>query len=86
MDDVVSTSILADGWLLEDGTVDYDKIGTKCWLIISRLHGRLKQSEWDYKYKMLSDGGYCSNITIRQTLRNIYTDDLTVDEDVTLSV
>ncbi len=45
--------VLLDGWLKEDGQVDYDKILDDTLKgYIKNLHERLKQVEWDYKYKM----------------------------------
>lgn len=46
-------SILGEGWLLETGEVDYDKILDETLRnYIKGLNERLKQSEWDYKYKL----------------------------------
>jgi len=48
-----NVSILGDGWLQETGEVDYDKILDETLRnYIKGLNERLKQSEWDYKYKM----------------------------------
>jgi hypothetical protein len=48
-----AVSILSEGWLLENGEVDYDKINDETLRnYIKGLNDRLKQSEWDYKYKM----------------------------------
>lgn len=45
--------VLSDGWLLEDGEVDYEKIGDESLRnYIKGLNDRLKESEWDYQYKM----------------------------------
>ena len=45
--------VLLDGWLKEDGQVDYDKILDETLKgYIKNLHERLKQVDWDYKYKM----------------------------------
>ena len=45
--------VLLDGWLKEDGQVDYDKILDDTLKgYIKNLHERLKQVDWDYKYKM----------------------------------
>jgi len=45
--------VLLDGWLKEDGQVDYDKILDETLKgYIKNLHERLKQVDWEYKYKM----------------------------------
>lgn len=51
--ETTAVSILSEGWLLENGEVDYDKINDETLRnYIKGLNDRLKQSEWDYKYKM----------------------------------
>lgn len=51
--DTPAVSILSEGWLLENGEVDYDKILDETLRnYIKGINERLKQSEWDYKYKL----------------------------------
>lgn len=49
----VEKGILSDGWLLETGEVDYTKVLDEVLVgYIKGLNERLKNCEWDYKYKM----------------------------------
>lgn len=76
--------VLLDGWLKEDGQVDYDKILDDTLKgYIKNLHERLKQVEWDYKYKMaISVEALKSNMyDPADADRFISTSDLSIDDD-----
>lgn len=76
--------ILNDGWLLEDGEVDYEKIGDEVLRnYIKGLNERLKQSEWNYKYNMaiMMEAMKSNMYDTSDADKYISTSDLTIDED-----
>lgn len=82
--DEPTVSVLGEGWLLEDGEVDYDKISDEVLKgYIKGLNGRLKQSEWDYKYKMaiMLEAMKSNMYDTSDADRYISMGDLSIDDD-----